>query len=219
VRQAMANMQTQLHYGELGALMVTSKVVSKAPDLIATYYGSTQVMDEARHVEFFSHVIRGLGVTGSVSPHLEQLCKEVFESDTAEELLLGMQVIIEGLAQTTFVEGAALAKRMDLEAAGIEELKAMNMLFADYLMRYVGHDESRHVAFGVYYLAQRFPLLAKSEKDRLQNKADHWSSLVDATIAGTRDDMAMVGIDVDHLAARCTRDRQHRLGRIGLLTT
>lgn len=218
VRQATANVQTQLHYGELGALMVTSKIVAKAPDLIATYYGSTQVMDEARHVEFFSRVIRGLGVTGAVSPHLERLCKEVFESDTAEELLLGMQVIIEGLAQTTFVEGAALARKMDLEASGIEELKAMNLLFADYLMRYVGHDESRHVAFGVYYLAQRFPELTKARKDELQNKSDHWSSLVDATIASTRDDMAMVGIDVDHLALRCTRDRQHRLARIGLLT-
>ncbi|MBK7974096.1 MAG: hypothetical protein IPK07_12745 [Deltaproteobacteria bacterium] len=219
VRQATANVQTQLHYGELGALMVTSKIVAKAPDLIATYYGSTQVMDEARHVEFFSRVIRGLGVTGQVSPHLERLCKEVFESDTAEELLLGMQVIIEGLAQTTFVEGAALARKMDLEASGIEELKAMNLLFADYLMRYVGHDESRHVAFGVYYLAQRFPELSKARKDELQKKSDHWSSLVDATIASTRDDMAMVGIDVDHLAMRCTRDRQHRLARIGLLTS
>ncbi len=219
VRQATANVQTQLHYGELGALMVTSKIVARAPDLIATYYGSTQVMDEARHVEFFSRVIRGLGVTGQVSPHLETLCKEVFESDTAEELLLGMQVIIEGLAQTTFVEGAALARKMDLEASGMEELKAMNLLFADYLMRYVGHDESRHVAFGVYYLAQRFPDLSKARKDELQRKSDHWSSLVDATIASTRDDMAMVGIDVDHLAARCTRDRQHRLNRIGLLTS
>ncbi|MBK7974658.1 MAG: hypothetical protein IPK07_15730 [Deltaproteobacteria bacterium] len=100
---------------------------------------------------------------------------------------------------------------MDLEASGIEELKALNLLFADYLMRYVGHDESRHVAFGVHYPAQRFPELSKARRDELQKKSDHWSSLVDATIASTRDDMAMVGIDVDHLAMRCTRDRQHRL--------
>ena len=216
VRQALANVQSQLHYGELAALMVTSKIVGAADDLIAKYYGSTQVMDEARHVEFFSRVIRALGVTGKVSTNLEELCQDVYTMKTPDELLLGMQVIVEGLAQTTFVEGAALARKMDLEIMGAEELKALNMLFAEYLMRFVGHDESRHVAFGVYYLTQKFADRTKAEKHHLQEKAAYWAKLVDATIEESRDDMAMVGINVDHLTERCTKDRRRRLERIGL---
>src|SRR5438874_2083757 len=46
LRQSLANMYTQTHYGELGALMCTAKAVEKAPMLMAKMFGGTQVMDE-----------------------------------------------------------------------------------------------------------------------------------------------------------------------------
>ncbi|MHB8458164.1 MAG: ferritin-like domain-containing protein, partial [Acidimicrobiales bacterium] len=45
---------SQFMHGEQGALVCTAKVVESVPWIDAKYYGATQVMDEARHVEVFA---------------------------------------------------------------------------------------------------------------------------------------------------------------------
>jgi len=45
---------SQFLHGEQGALVCTAKVVESVPWIDAKYYGATQVMDEARHVEVFA---------------------------------------------------------------------------------------------------------------------------------------------------------------------
>ncbi|MGH9235609.1 MAG: ferritin-like domain-containing protein, partial [Acidimicrobiales bacterium] len=42
---------SQFMHGEQGALICTAKIVETVPWIDAKYYASTQVMDEARHVE------------------------------------------------------------------------------------------------------------------------------------------------------------------------
>ncbi|MGH9112114.1 MAG: ferritin-like domain-containing protein, partial [Acidimicrobiales bacterium] len=42
---------SQFMHGEQGALLCTAKIVETVPWIDAKYYASTQVMDEARHVE------------------------------------------------------------------------------------------------------------------------------------------------------------------------
>jgi hypothetical protein len=45
---------SQFMHGEQGALVCTAKIVETVPWIDAKYYASTQVMDEARHVEVFA---------------------------------------------------------------------------------------------------------------------------------------------------------------------
>ncbi|HLX87299.1 MAG TPA: ferritin-like domain-containing protein, partial [Acidimicrobiales bacterium] len=45
---------SQFMHGEQGALVCTAKIVESVPWIDAKYYASTQVMDEARHVEVFA---------------------------------------------------------------------------------------------------------------------------------------------------------------------
>ena len=45
---------SQFMHGEQGALICTAKIVETVPWIDAKYYASTQVMDEARHVEVFA---------------------------------------------------------------------------------------------------------------------------------------------------------------------
>ena len=45
---------SQFLHGEQGALICTAKIVESVPWIDAKYYASTQVMDEARHVEVFA---------------------------------------------------------------------------------------------------------------------------------------------------------------------
>ena len=47
-------MLSQFMHGEQGALICTAKIVETVPWIDAKYYASTQVMDEARHVEVFA---------------------------------------------------------------------------------------------------------------------------------------------------------------------
>ncbi|HZU74341.1 MAG TPA: ferritin-like domain-containing protein, partial [Acidimicrobiales bacterium] len=47
-------MLSQFMHGEQGALVCTAKIVETVPWIDAKYYASTQVMDEARHVEVFA---------------------------------------------------------------------------------------------------------------------------------------------------------------------
>ena len=44
-------------HGEQGALLATAQIVDATPWMEAKFYGATQVMDEARHVEVFSRYL------------------------------------------------------------------------------------------------------------------------------------------------------------------
>ncbi|MEZ5208981.1 MAG: ferritin-like domain-containing protein, partial [Acidimicrobiales bacterium] len=48
---------SQFMHGEQGALICTAKIVETVPWIDAKYYASTQVMDEARHVEVFAQYL------------------------------------------------------------------------------------------------------------------------------------------------------------------
>ncbi len=48
---------SQFMHGEQGALLCTAKIVETVPWIDAKYYASTQVMDEARHVEVFARYL------------------------------------------------------------------------------------------------------------------------------------------------------------------
>jgi len=49
---------SQFMHGEQGAMIVASQLVGAVPWMDAKYYASSQVMDEARHVEVFSRYVR-----------------------------------------------------------------------------------------------------------------------------------------------------------------
>ena len=98
------------------------------------WYASSQVADEARHVEVFSKLLqRKFGVIRPISPTLKILLEQLLEAKTVERKTLGMQTLFEGMA------------------VGIMDLlrsQCRNALIADVLRR-VEQDEARHAAFGV----------------------------------------------------------------------
>jgi hypothetical protein len=215
LRQAMVNLHVQTHFGELGALMCTARAAEIAPDLTAKMFGSTQVMDEARHVEFFSRLISQLDCRAAVLPSVESLIGEVYETGSVEELLVGMQVIVEGVAQTLFVEGGQLIKQMDFSDPALASLRGLNMLFGDWLVNYVGRDESRHVAFGVVYVRQRLEELSAARRSELERRANRWGGLIVQSLEQRRGDFELLGLDAGHLIARCASDQQDRLRKCG----
>src|SRR3546814_2985181 len=56
-RQFNAWITSQFLHGEQGALLATAKLVQEVPWTEAKYYGATQVIDEARHVEAYARYL------------------------------------------------------------------------------------------------------------------------------------------------------------------
>ena len=139
---------SQFMHGEQGALVCTAKIVETVPWIDAKYYASTQVMDEARHVEVFAKYLdTKLSGHYPINAHLQMLLDDIINDSRWDMTYLGMQVMVEGLALAAF--GMAMQTTED------PLLKK--------LLRYVMSDEARHVAFGVLSLKEYYEGLSDAE--------------------------------------------------------
>ena len=141
---------SQFLHGEQGALICTAKIVQQVPSMDAKYYASTQVIDEARHVEVYSRLLHDkFELAYPISPPLKALLNDVLSDSRWDMTYLGMQVLIEGLA---------------LAAFHLIRDQAQNGLAAQ-VNAYVMQDEARHVAFGRLALSDYYPHLTDKERD------------------------------------------------------
>jgi len=139
---------SQFLHGEQGALVCTAKIVESVPWIDAKYYASTQVMDEARHVEVFAKYLdEKLSGHYAVNAHLRMLLDDIIADSRWDMTYLGMQIMIEGLA---------------LAAFGFMHSMTPDPLLKQ-LLRYVMADEARHVAFGVLSLQEFYAGLNAAE--------------------------------------------------------
>ena len=139
---------SQFMHGEQGALICTAKIVETVPWIDAKYYASTQVMDEARHVEVFARYLdTKLSGHYPVNHHLRLLLDDIIDDSRWDMTYLGMQIMVEGLALAAF--GMAYQVTPDP--------------LLKQLLRYVMSDEARHVAFGVLSLQEYYAGLSDAE--------------------------------------------------------
>ena len=141
-------MLSQFMHGEQGALVCTAKIVETVPWIDAKYYASTQVMDEARHVEVFAKYLdTKLSGHYPINAHLKMLLDDIVEDSRWDMTYLGMQIMVEGLALAAFGFIHAMTQEPLLKQ----------------LLRYVMSDEARHVAFGVLSLKEYYDGLDAAE--------------------------------------------------------
>ncbi len=139
---------SQVLHGEQGALICTAQIVETVPWIDAKYYASTQVMDEARHVEVFSRYLDSkLSGHYPINAHLKSLLDDIIVDERWDMTYLGMQIMVEGLALASF----GYMHQMSTEP------------LLKQLLRYVMSDEARHVAFGVLSLQEYYEQLSASE--------------------------------------------------------
>jgi hypothetical protein len=139
---------SQFMHGEQGALICTARIVESVPWIDAKYYASTQVMDEARHVEVFAKYLNEkLSGHYPINAHLKMLLDDIIQDSRWDMTYLGMQIMVEGLALAAF--------------GFIHQLTTEPLL--KQLLRYVMSDEARHVAFGVLSLQDYYKELSTPE--------------------------------------------------------
>jgi P-aminobenzoate N-oxygenase AurF len=144
---------SQFLHGEQGALVVCGQLVNSIPELDAKLYASTQVVDEGRHVEVFERYVKKLHKIYPVDPLLKALIDEILATNIWELKLLGMQMLVEGLAIAAF---------------NLMRKQTGDPTLAD-LLDYVLQDEGRHVNFGYFALRRSIPSMEPSKREMLED--------------------------------------------------
>ena len=142
-------MLSQFLHGEQGALLASAQVTECVQWMDGKFYGATQVMDEARHVEVFHRYLSTkLEKLYDINDNLFVIIDALMHDSRWDMKFLGMQIMVEGLALGAF----GLLYKMTREP------------LLKNLLKYVIQDEARHVHYGVIALREHYRT-ALSEKE------------------------------------------------------
>jgi len=158
-RRRSAHLLSTFLHGEQGAMMICGQLVEVVPDMDAKLYASTQVIDEARHVEVFHRYIQRLDKVYPIMPGLKALLNAVLTADLWQMKCVGMQIIAESLAMGSF-------KTM---------LKITNDEVFRKVLELTSQDEARHVSYGLIYMKDAIPKMNERDRDRLEDFA--WTAM------------------------------------------
>ncbi len=167
-REMRARMLSQFYYGEQGAFLLCSQLVDRLPDLEGRLYLATQVVDEARHVEAFGRYLTKLGTYTPMNPWLRELLDRLLVCDSVIEEIVGMQIMVEGLALDVFAD-----MRQQTPCPLLREL----------LYR-VKTDEARHVAFGLTYLPRLLGRASRAERRHAETQLVEYARLLLMVVGG-----------------------------------
>ena len=154
-KRRSAQLLSNFLHGEQGAMMICGQLVEVVPDMDGKLYASTQVIDEARHVEVFHRYIKRLDRIYPIMPGLKSLLNAVLTADMWQMKCIGMQVIAESVAMGSFKIMRAITH--DEVFKKILELTAQ--------------DEARHVSYGLIYMKDAIPKMNEPDRDRLEDFA------------------------------------------------
>ena len=163
-----AQLLSQFLHGEQGAVMTAATVTHGVPDTVAKYYAATQTIDEARHVEVYDRYIKKIAIHYPMTPWLKKLVDVTLQTKDYRKVMIGMNMIIEGLALGAFNN---MYRQTDEPL-----LKSITF----NVMR----DESRHVSFGHVFLT---PLIAGLHKDDVEELAQFAFDGVSILIEGQQE--------------------------------
>jgi hypothetical protein len=145
---------SQFLHGEQGALFAAAQVTEAVQFFEGKLYGSTQVMDEGRHVEVFHrYVTEKLGKLYQINDNLFVIIDALMSDSRWDMKFLGMQIMVEGLALGAF---SVIYK-------GTREP------LLKQLLKMVIQDEARHVHYGVLALKEHITT-ALSERERTERE-------------------------------------------------
>ena len=143
-------------HGEQGALALSASLCHILRDPGAQEYAANQTREEARHVTGFSAYIKARwGKPAQVGPALGNLLNELVASPLVWKKLVGMQLLVEGLAMGAFATFYKEARDPLLR----------------HIMQLTMTDEAFHHKFGKIWADRTIPKLSKSEHELIEDWA------------------------------------------------
>ncbi len=149
-------MLSSILHGEQGALSLSASLTSVLRDPGAQEYAANQTREEARHVTGFSNYIlsRWTGPLAS-GPTLRDLLAEMVRSGAVYKKLVGMQMLVEGLAMGAF---------------GTIQRETRDPVLKQ-LVRFTMADEAAHHKFGKIWADRTMPELTPQEHEEVETWA------------------------------------------------
>ena len=156
-----------------------------------------------------------LSCDGQVQDSVAEFMNDVYQCESIDGLIIGMHLLVEGMAHSFFMEGARMFDQVGPAAKLSKPYRSAKKVVGEWLPNFLGRDESRHIAYGVHFLQQRLPTLTVKERDTLEQRVDHWGSLF---VKAALDPKLVVipGMDGRQVAGRCIKDLNRRLASVGL---
>ncbi len=143
-------------HGEQGALSLSASLTSVLRDPGAQEYAANQAREEARHVTGFSNYITTRwGSPLASGQTLRSLLSQIVASDAVYKKLVGMQMLIEGLAMGAF----AMLQRETRDPV------------LRQLIRFTMTDEAAHHKFGKIWADRTIPQLSEEEHEHVETWA------------------------------------------------
>ena len=153
----LGNFSSILH-GEQGALSLSASLCHVLWDQGAQEYAANQTREEARHVTAFAKYIKARwGRPGECGAALKKLLMEIIEAPEVYKKIIGMQMLVEGLAMGAFANG----------------FRHNRDPLARKLFQLVMTDEAFHHKFGKIWADRTVPQLTEAERNIVEDWAAH----------------------------------------------
>ena len=189
VNQSTLRTFSSILHGEQGALNLSASLCHVLKDQGAQEYAANQTREEARHVTAFAKYIKARwGKPVECGPTLKALLVDIIGSPEVYKKIIGMQMLVEGLAMGAFA--TVFAKTNDP--------------LAKKLMQLVMTDEAFHHKFGKIWADRTIPHLSEKEHETIEMWAAHcFQTLLFNLVAPTqqRDLYEEFGLDPDRVIA------------------
>ena len=153
----LGNFSSILH-GEQGALNLSASLCHVLWDQGAQEYAANQTREEARHVTAFAKYIKARwGRPGECGAALKRLLIEIIEAPEVYKKIIGMQMLVEGLAMGAFATGFQYNRDP----------------LARKLFQLVMTDEAFHHKFGKIWADRTIPKMTQEERETVEDWAAH----------------------------------------------
>jgi hypothetical protein len=154
---ALWNFSSILH-GEQGALNLSASLCHVLKDQGAQEYAANQTREEARHVTAFARYIKARwGRPRPCGQVLQRLLVDIIEAPEVYKKIIGMQMLVEGLAMGAFATGFQYNRDP----------------LAKKLFQLVMTDEAFHHKFGKIWADRTIPKMTEEERNIVEDWAAH----------------------------------------------
>jgi hypothetical protein len=193
----LRNFSSILH-GEQGALNLSASLCHVLYDQGAQEYAANQTREEARHVTAFAKYIKSRwGRPVECGAALKALLVEIIEAPEVYKKIVGMQMLVEGLAMGAFSNGF----RYNRDPV------------ARKLFQLVMTDEAFHHKFGKIWADRTIPKLTESERNMVEDWTAHCAQKLLFDRGDPRQQMEIYGrfgLDPERVVADIVKRRAER---------
>jgi rubrerythrin len=199
-REGGARLLSQIYWGEYASYLILEQLLPITEDKAVRIFLEGQIADEKRHLVVFERYLELLGGVAPRGESMTALTEGMLALSSVTEKMIGLHILIEGIALEIFHEAAQEIADPLLQT----------------LTRRVFVDEARHVAFGTNHLRRALAQMPAAERDHLAYQGGRYAFVAASLVREERSGATAFGLDLNVIQRRTQRVMARHLQQIGL---